>query len=124
MLAFVDLQDNVRHNKYEVQKFQREAYLLRSLLHPGVLRVFGFCKVPPVACFPAMRIKSCKHDCIADIFGLGQVDHLLVTEVVTGGSLHGIIHGSSSSNVHKPAKKTLSHREVGAIGWASLSVYV
>jgi hypothetical protein len=38
-------QDNVRHNKYEVQKFQREAYLLRSLLHPGVLRVLGFCKV-------------------------------------------------------------------------------
>ena len=47
------IQDNVRHNKYEVQKFQREAYLLRSLLHPGVLRVFGFCKI----------------------------DHLLVTEV-------------------------------------------
>ena len=43
----------MRHNKYEVQKFQREAYLLRSLLHPGVLRVFGFCKI----------------------------DHLLVTEV-------------------------------------------
>ena len=41
----LELQDNVRNNKYEVQKFQREAYLLRSLLHPGVLRVFGFCKV-------------------------------------------------------------------------------
>lgn len=60
------LKDGVRSNKYEVQKFQREAYLLRSLLHPGVLRVFGFCKV----------------------------DFLLVTEVVTGGSLHTIIHGT------------------------------
>ena len=39
------LKDSVRSNKYEVQKFQREAHLLRSLLHPGVLRVFGFCKL-------------------------------------------------------------------------------
>ena len=36
---------SARFHRYEVQKFQREAYLLRSLLHPGVLRVFGFCKV-------------------------------------------------------------------------------
>ena len=80
------LKDNVRHNKYEVQKFQREAYLLRSLLHPGVLRVFGFCKF----------------------------DHLLVTEVVTGGSLHGIIHNcapNSTAPLTGP-KKMLTHQEV------------
>ena len=80
------LKDTVRHNKYEVQKFQREAYLLRSLLHPGVLRVFGFCKV----------------------------DHLLVTEVVTGGSLHSIIHNcsASSSTPTGGPKKLMAHREV------------
>jgi len=80
------LKDTVRHNKYEVQKFQREAYLLRSLLHPGVLRVFGFCKV----------------------------DHLLVTEVVTGGSLHSIIHNCpANSTTPIPGPKTrMPHREV------------
>ncbi len=63
-----------------MQKFQREAYLLRSLLHPGVLRVFGYCKV----------------------------DHLLVTEVVTGGSLHSIIHAPAGGG----PKKLMAHREV------------
>mmetsp|Transcript_49517 Transcript_49517/g.116728 ORF Transcript_49517/g.116728 Transcript_49517/m.116728 type:complete len:764 (+) Transcript_49517:206-2497(+) len=62
------LKDSVRGNRYEVNKFQREAYLLRSLLHPGVLRVFGFSKA----------------------------DFLLVTEVVTGGSLHDVIHATPS----------------------------
>eukprot|EP00961_Rhodomonas_salina_P066930 898638-Rhodomonas_salina.1 len=42
-LQHVDV-TGVKRGRYEVQKFQREAYLLRSLLHPGVLRVYGFCK--------------------------------------------------------------------------------
>ena len=58
------LKDSVRSNRYEVHKFQKEAYLLRSLLHPGILRVFGFCKV----------------------------DYLLVSEIVPGGSLNEVIH--------------------------------
>jgi hypothetical protein len=58
------LKPTVRQNRYEVNKFQKEAYLLRSLLHPGILRVFGFCKV----------------------------DFLLVSEIVSGGSLHEVIH--------------------------------
>jgi serine/threonine protein kinase len=58
------LKDGVRSNRYEVHKFQKEAYLLRSLLHPGILRVFGFCKV----------------------------DYLLVSEIVPGGSLNEVIH--------------------------------
>jgi len=58
------LKDSVRSNRYEVHKFQKEAYLLRSLLHPGILRVFGFCKL----------------------------DFLLVSEIVTGGSLNDLIH--------------------------------
>eukprot|EP00291_Cryptomonas_curvata_P001308 CAMPEP_0172198500 /NCGR_PEP_ID=MMETSP1050-20130122/28125_1 /TAXON_ID=233186 /ORGANISM="Cryptomonas curvata, Strain CCAP979/52" /LENGTH=1002 /DNA_ID=CAMNT_0012875335 /DNA_START=44 /DNA_END=3055 /DNA_ORIENTATION=- len=60
------LRDGVRANQYEARKFHREASLLRSLLHPGVLRVFGFCKA----------------------------DFLLITEVVEGGSLHNLIHSS------------------------------
>ena len=39
------LKDSVRSNPYEVRKFKKEAYLLRSLLHPGIVRVFGFCKI-------------------------------------------------------------------------------
>ena len=60
------LNPSVRSNNYEVRKFQKEAHLLRSLLHPGILRVFGFCKT----------------------------DFILVSEVIPGGSLHELIHQS------------------------------
>ena len=63
------LKDSVRSNPYEVRKFEKEAYLLRSLLHPGIVRVFGFCKI----------------------------DFLLVSEVVVGGSLHDLIHQEPQS---------------------------
>mmetsp|Transcript_42790 Transcript_42790/g.67057 ORF Transcript_42790/g.67057 Transcript_42790/m.67057 type:complete len:572 (-) Transcript_42790:916-2631(-) len=73
--AVKKLKESVRSNRYEVNKFQKEAYLLRSLLHPGVLRVFGFCKA----------------------------DYFLVTEVVTGGSLNEIIHSSQNKPTQRQA---------------------
>lgn len=50
------LKDSVRGNRYEVNKFQREAYLLRSLLHPGMHRS---CPNREEKCVPrAMRTRD------------------------------------------------------------------
>jgi len=61
------LKDAVKSNPYEVQKFHREAQMLRSLRHPGILRLMGF----------------------------SQTDFLLVMEIMTGGTLHDLVHNNA-----------------------------
>jgi serine/threonine protein kinase len=52
---------------YEVDKFRREASMLRSLRHPGVLRVIA----------------------------VNDAKFAIAIEIMAGGSLHSLLHGTS-----------------------------
>jgi len=61
------LKESVRSNMYEVDKFRREASMLRSLRHPGVLRVIA----------------------------VNDAKFAIAIEIMAGGSLHSLLHGTS-----------------------------
>jgi serine/threonine protein kinase len=65
--AVKTLKESVRSNMYEVDKFRREASMLRSLRHPGVLRVIA----------------------------VNDAKFAIAIEIMAGGSLHSLLHGTS-----------------------------
>jgi serine/threonine protein kinase len=65
--AVKTLKESVRSNMYEVDKFRREASMLRSLRHPGVLRVIA----------------------------VNDAKFAIAIEIMPGGSLHSLLHGTS-----------------------------
>jgi len=67
--AVKTLKESVRSNMYEVDKFRREASMLRSLRHPGVLRVIA----------------------------VNDAKFAIAIEIMPGGSLHSLLHGTSQS---------------------------
>jgi serine/threonine protein kinase len=69
--AVKTLKESVRSNMYEVDKFRREASMLRSLRHPGVLRVIA----------------------------VNDAKFAIAIEIMPGGSLHSLLHGTSQVRI-------------------------
>lgn len=72
--AVKTLKESVRSNMYEVDKFRREASMLRSLRHPGVLRVIA----------------------------VNDAKFSIAIEIMPGGSLHSLLHGTSQVSDNSP----------------------
>ena len=72
--AVKTLKESVRSNMYEVDKFRREASMLRSLRHPGVLRVIA----------------------------VNDAKFSIAIEIMPGGSLHSLLHAPWDPGVGAP----------------------